>query len=344
MKEFLCALSEADGVSGYESRIAPLVVEKFQTLSDDVYSDSFSNVYALKKGSVGNFKIMLAAHVDEVGLIVTEIDKRGFIRFTDIAGIDLRTLLSQEVIIHGRRDVIGVIGSMPPHLLRAGENGKSLKMEDMSIDVGMTVDKIHELIQVGDTITIRRHAYELLNNTLAGKSFDNRAGVVVMAVCLEELTKLRFAHDIIAVTTVQEEVGLRGATISTFAINPDLGIAIDVTHASSPDAKVNIELGKGPVVGPGANIHPNIYRHLLETAQSVNLPYQVEPIPGRSGTDAWAMQVSQAGIPTGLIAIPLRYMHTSIETLNLQDVINTGKLLAHFIAGLPEDLEDFLCY
>ncbi|MHB1651999.1 MAG: M20/M25/M40 family metallo-hydrolase [Desulfitobacteriaceae bacterium] len=343
-KDFLCGLSEASGVSGYESGLSSLIIEKFRPISDEIESDSFANIYALKKGSIGKCKIMLAAHMDEVGLVITEIDKRGFLRFTDIAGVDQRTLLSQEVVVHGQRDMPGIIGSMPPHLIRASEAGKALKMTELGIDVGMPVDKIQEVIQVGDTVTFKRHTYELLNNILAGKSFDDRAGVAVMAVCLEELSKVRFSHNVVAVTTVQEEVGLRGAAISAFALAPDLGVAIDVTHASSPDTKVNIELGKGPALALGANIHPAIYHHLVKSAQSSRLPYQIDPIPGQSGTDAWAMQVSQAGIPTGLVSLPLRYMHTSVETIDLQDVLNAGKLLAHFIASLPEDLEEFLCY
>lgn len=343
-KEFMRTLSEGSGVSGYEAMLTPLVEQKFATLADAVHTDRFGNFYAAKEGSSGKYTVMLAAHMDEVGLVVTKIDERGFVRFTDIAGVDQRTLLAQEVVIHGVRDVPGVIGSMPPHLIRATETGKALKMEEMGIDVGLPVDKIREVVQVGDTITLKRQVRELLNQVLAGKSFDDRAGVAVMAVCFEELAKLKFWPKVVAVATTQEEVGLRGAATSAFTLNPALGIAIDVTHASSPDTKVAIELGKGPAIALGANIHPAIYRQLVDTAQATRLPFQVEPTPGRSGTDAWAMQVSQAGVPTGLLSIPLRYMHTSVETLDLQDVVFSGKLLAYFIASLPEDVEEFLCF
>lgn len=344
-KEFLKQLSENSGVSGYEMNLAPLVIKEFQTLAEDVHTDRFGNIYALKKGTVGRYKIMLAAHMDEIGLMVKEIDPRGFLRFTTVGGVDQRTLLSQEVIIHGRRPVHGVIGSMPPHLIQ-GDREKAVKMEDMGIDVGLTSAKIREVIQIGDIITIRRQPLELLNNLLAGKSFDDRAGVVVMKICLEELQRLHHTHDVVAVTTTQEEVGLRGALTSTHTLNPDLAVAIDVTHASTPDTKgqVYIELGKGPTIALGPNIHPIVYQEMINVAQEARLPYQVEPIPGMSGTDAWAIQVAQAGVPTGLVSIPLRYMHTSVETLDMQDVVNSGKLLAHFIAGLPEDLEGSLCY
>lgn len=344
--EFLSLISSSSGVSGYEESISPLVVERFKPLVDELNRDSFGNVYALKKGSSKRGKIMLAAHMDEIGLIVKKIDPRGFLSFTTIGGVDPRTLLSQEVLVHGRQTIPGIICTLPPHLLQYGDSERAVKMEEMAIDVGLSPATLNELIQVGDTITLRRDTYPLLNNVLAGKSIDDRAGVVVMLVCLEELSRLQHAHDVIAVATVQEEVGTRGARTSAYALNPDLAVAIDVTHASTPDTKgqVRIELGKGPAVALGPNIHPAIYRHFSETAQEHRLPIQIEPIPGASGTDAWAIQVTQAGIPTGLISIPLRYMHTSVETLALQDMLDSGKLLAHFISSLPDDLEGFLCY
>jgi len=345
-REFLSLLSVGSGVSGYEASIASMVMERFKPLTDEVSCDVFGNVYALKKGNKKRAKIMLAAHMDEIGLIVKKIDSRGFLSFTSIGGVDQRTLLSQEVLVHGRQAVPGIIGALPPHLLQNGDLDQAVKMEEMAIDVGLSSAKVNEVIQVGDVITLRRETYPLLNNVVAGKSLDDRAGVVVMMVCLEELSRLQHTHDVIAVATTQEEVGVRGALTGAYTLNPDLAVAIDVTHASTPDTKgqVSIELGKGPAVALGPNIHPAIYRHLSETAQEQRLPIQIEPIPGASGTDAWAIQVTQAGIPTGLISIPLRYMHTSVETIDMQDVLNSGKLLAHFISSLPDDLEGFICY
>ena len=344
--EFLSLLSTSSGVSGHESSIASLVMERFKTITDEVHCDTFGNVYGLKKGSGQRTKLMLAAHMDEIGLIVNKIDPRGFLSFTSIGGIDPRTLLSQEVLVHGRQTIPGIIGSLPPHLIQNGDLDQAVKMEDMTIDVGLSFEKLKEVIQIGDIITLQRDTYPLLNNVIAGKSLDDRAGVVVMMICLEELSHLKHSHDVIAVATTQEEVGVRGAFTSAYTLNPDLAVAIDVTHGSTPDSKglTTLDLGKGPAVALGPNIHPAIYRHFSETAQEHRLPIQPEPIPGASGTDAWAIQVSQAGIPTGLLSIPLRYMHTSVETLDLQDVLNSGKLLAHFISSLPDDLEGFLCY
>jgi len=345
-REFLSLLSGSSGVSGYEQLIASLVMERLSSLTDEVRCDTFGNVYALKKGKGKRSKIMLAAHMDEIGLMVKKIDPRGFLRFTSIGGVDQRTLLSQEVLVHGRQAIPGIIGSLPPHLLQNGDSDQAVKMEDMVIDVGLSLAKVNEIIQVGDVITLRRETYPLLNKVVTGKSLDDRAGIVVMMVCLEELSRLKHTHDVIAVATTQEEEGERGALTSAYTLNPDLAVAIDVTHASTPDTKgqVSIDLGKGPAVALGPNIHPAIYRHFSETAKEYRIPIQIEPIPEHSGTDAWVIQVTQAGIPTGLISIPLRYMHTSVETLDMQDVLNSGKLLAHFIASLPDDLEGFLCY
>lgn len=344
-KDFIKELSEGYGVSGYEFSLNHPIMEKFREYADEVHADRFGNIYSLKKGTSGRYKMMLAAHMDEIGLMIKEIDQSGFLRFTTVGGVDPRTLVGQEVIIHGREDIIGIIGAIPPHL-QTGGGEDAFKMEDLGIDVGMPLAQAAGMIQIGDTVTLSRQGYELLNHHFAGKSLDDRAGVAVMAVCLEELGSLYHRHDVIAVTTAQEEVGIRGALTSAYTINPDLAVAIDVTHGSTPDTKgvVNIELGKGPAVALGPNIHPAIYKGLVEAAKEHRLPYQPEPIPGASGTDAWAIQVTQAGVPTGLVSIPLRYMHTSVETLDLQDVINCGKLLAYFIASLPDDLEGYLCY
>ncbi len=345
-KALLRELSEGAGVSGYEYSIAPLVKDKLGGVADEISQDRFGNIYATKKGLSGRHKIMLAAHMDEIGLMIKEIDERGFLRFTSVGGVDQRTLLAQEVTIHGREKVPGVIGTMPPHLIKGTDGNEAVPMDSMGIDVGLPADKIKELVQVGDVVTLKRSCYELLNHHMSGKALDDRAGIVVMLTCLAELAHLRHEYDVIAVATTQEEVGLRGAITSAYHLDPDLGVAIDVTHAVTPDTKgqISLELGKGAAVGFGPNIHPALYQHFVDMAELYRLPYQVEPLPGNSGTDAWAIQVSRSGVPTGLLSIPLRYMHTSVETLDAQDVINSGKLLAHFIAGLPDDLEGFLCY
>ncbi|SNX55428.1 M42 family metallopeptidase [Thermoanaerobacterium sp. RBIITD] len=343
-KNFLKVLTESFGISGYESTVSNLIKENFQNISDDIKEDRFGNLICVKKGTGSKYKVMLAAHMDEIGLLVKDIDKNGFIKFTTVGGFDQRTLPSQEVIVHSKRDIIGVIGSKPPHLLSKSESDKSIKIDDMYIDVGLNQKEAKDIINIGDPVTVHRNFNELLNDCVSCKAIDDRAGIVVMAVCLEELKKLYHYHDVYAVATTQEELGMRGAATSAYNVKPDLAIAIDVTHGNAHGLNLDLELSKGPAIGKGPNIHPIIFDGLIESAKAYNMPYQVEPLPGNSGTDAWAIQISTSGVPTGLVSIPLRYMHTSVETISMKDVLYSGKLLAYYISNLPLELEEYLCY
>jgi endoglucanase len=286
---------------------------------------------------------MLAAHMDEIGLMVTTLDK-GFIRFVEVGGFDARVLLGQEVVVHGRRPLPGMIGSRPPHVLPSRERNKVIPQEDLLVDVGLPADEVANLIRTGDLITVRRPFVELRNDLVAGKAFDDRACVMVILVCLDVLRGMRHTWDVYGVATVQEETGLKGAMTSTFAIMPTIGIALDVTFGNQPgvSSAETMEVGKGPAIAFGPNIHPAIFERLEATAKAQEIRYQVEPVPGATGTDAWAIQVTQAGIPTGLISIPLRSMHTSVETLSVKDIERAGRLLAHFITGLDDAFLDAL--
>ena len=204
--------------------------------------------------------------------------------------------------------------------------------------MGVGEEKLGRLVRVGDLATFRREFTQLQGDLVAGKALDDRAAVAAILVCLEGLASVRHAWDVYAVATVQEEVGLRGAITSAYGLAPDLAIAIDVTFGNQPgvsEAETS-EIGKGPGIGFGPNIHPKLHQTLVEVAKELEIPHQVEPIPGRSGTDAWAIQVTREGIPTALLSIPLRYMHTSVETVSLKDVERTGRLMAGFIGKLDE--------
>ena len=331
-------LSEAKGVSGYEDEVRAIVAEEFGRYADEVRTDKMGNVIALKKGQGRGQRIMLASHMDEIGLIVTRIEE-GFLRFTSVGGFDDRVLLGQEVVVHGRRDLPGVIGSRPPHVLSEEEREKIIPKEKLFIDVGLPPEEVERLVRVGDLVTIWRRFTRLGGDFVVGKAFDGRAGVAAIAVCLEALASAEHLWDVYAVATVQEEVGLRGATTSAYGLAPDMAIAIDVGFGRQPGVSEaeTIEMGKGPAIAFGPNIHPKLYQALVEVARELEIPYQVEPIPGRSGTDAWAIQVTREGIPTALLSIPLRYMHTSVETLSLGDVERTGRLVAGFIERLDEE-------
>jgi len=348
-KEFLEALSNSSTVSAYEYRINDTIMHAFEKYTDESMVDNLGNIIGLKKGknNPSNIKIMLAAHMDEIGLMVKFIEDNGFIRFTNIGGIDPRTILGQEIIVHGKKDLFGVIGSKPPHLQDVSEINKAIKMEDMIIDLGYSKKELEGIIDVGDPITIRRELKSLQGDRITGKALDNKAGIAAMYECAKLLKNINHEADIYYVSTVQEEVGTRGAFTSTYKINPDIGIAIDVGFGSTPELPKydTLDMGKGAGITIGGNIHPGLREHLVEIAKEYNIPFQYEITPGPTGTDGRTIQITREGIPTLCLSIPLRYMHTSVEVVDMEDIKNTGKLLAFFIASISnENLEGLLCY
>jgi putative aminopeptidase FrvX len=332
-------LSEASGVSGYEHEVRTIVQETFGQHADELWTDTLGNVIGLQRGTGPEPRpaIMLATHMDEIGLIVSELED-SFIHFQQIGGYDDRVLLGQEVLVHGRRDLPGIIGARPPHVLPPSERAKPIPYDKLLIDVGLTADELPQSVRVGDLITMKREMVELKGGLVSGKAFDNRVSVVAAAVCLQKLAAVHHHWDVYAVATVQEEVGLKGAITSTYGLKPDVGIAIDVTFARQPSTpdEYTYELGKGPTIGCGPNFHPKLQQALLETAKSLEMPVQVEAAARVGGTDAVAIQISREGIPAALLSIPLRSMHTPVETVSVKDVERVGRLLAAFIGRLDE--------
>ncbi len=233
---------------------------------------------------------MLAAHMDEIGLMVKHIEENGFIRFTSIGGIDPRTILGQEVIVHGKENLFGVIGSKPPHLQEKDEIDRAIKIEDMTIDVGFTKEQLMNLISIGDTISIRRDFKTLQGNRITARALDDKAGVAAMYECIKELSRLQHEPDVYFVSTVQEEVGVRGgAFTSAYGINPPhIGIAIDVGFGATPELSKTdtLEMGKGPGITIGGNIHPGLRKKLVDVAKDYNIPFQYEIAP-RSNWNRW---------------------------------------------------------
>jgi tetrahedral aminopeptidase len=344
---FLRTLSEACGVSGYEDGVAAVVRAQFAALADEVRADAMGNLIALKRGSgpEPRRRLLLAGHMDEIGLMVTLLEG-AFLRFTSVGGFDLRTLPGQEVTVHGRRALPGVIGSRPPHVLAVGDAERPTPMDELFIDVGLAADELAAVVRVGDPVTLRAPCVELQNGRLLGKGFDDRAAVGALAVCLDLLRRMTHAWDVYAVATVQEEVGLRGACTSTFGIVPDIGIAIDVGFARQPgcDGPELIELDKGPALAIGPNVHPALWRELKAVAEFNEIPLQVTVVPGATGTDANAIQITREGIPTALVGLPERSMHTAAETICVRDVQRAGRLLALFAASLGADFMDRLAW
>lgn len=349
LENFLAHLTEQTGVSGYEGRMGDLIGEVFAPYVDEIRKDALQNLIALKKGVGENCpSIMLAAHMDEIGLIVTQIDDKGFLRVAGVGGVDERTLLAQEVTVHGKEDLYGIVGAKPPHLQEANEKTKSVKMEKLYVDCGLPVERLKELVSVGDMITVNREFTQLHNKRAAAKAMDDRAGVAMILEVFKELQYLKHSIDVYGVATVQEEVGTRGAFTSTYGIMPDLGIAIDVGHGHMPDIlreEDTLELGEGSGIALGPQVHPKILAKLKELAEELDIPYQLEISTSPQGTDAFAMQVAQSGVPTALISIPLRYMHTSVETLDLKDITTAARLIANFIARIDHEfVEGLTCF
>jgi tetrahedral aminopeptidase len=318
---FLKSLLSTSGLSAYETPAAKIIEETWKPLVDEIQYSKIGSLEALKKGSAKSApKIMLAAHMDAIGMMVTQnID--GFLRVTGVGGVDARVLPGTPVSVH------------------ATGSGKTEELPGIVVQPPARPKDVAAKVQIGDLVSYATEPTELAGEALAGHTLDNRASVAVVTVALDELQKKSHTWDVWAVATVQEEVSLGGAFTSAHGLRPDLAVAIDVTFAKGPGANDwgTFPLGKGPTLGFGPNLHPFLFKQFEELAKKLEIPYQTEVIPRHSGTDAYATQVSAEGIPTMVIGIPLRYMHTAVEVVALKDIQRAGRLLAEFIAALEID-------
>ncbi|MEM9917466.1 MAG: M42 family metallopeptidase [Bacteroidota bacterium] len=339
--ELLKKICETPGTSGFEQQVRQLVIEQVTPLVDEVSVDAMGSVIALKKGKESK-RVMVAAHMDEIGFIVTHIDDDGFVRFHTLGGFDPKTLTSQRVIIHGKKDVLGVMGSKPIHLMKAEERNKTVPIHDYFIDTGMEVEAIKKLVSVGDPVTRERQLIEM-GDCVNSKSLDNRVSVFILLETLRLLKDQSVPYDIYAVFTVQEEVGLRGAINAAHHINPDFGFGLDVTIAfdvpgAQPHEMVT-RLGKGAAIKviDGSTICDyRMVRYLESMAERQNIPSQKEVLP-RGGTDTAGIQrYGKNGAIAGAISIPLRHMHQTIEMAHKRDVKNCIELLKAGLEHLHE--------
>ncbi len=342
---FLKDLINSISPSGFEKDAAEIWKDRAKRFSDKVKTDRHGNSIAILNEE-GKPRVMFAGHIDEIGFMVKYIDDQGFLYFAPIGGIDLQIPQGQRVWIKTRRGKIpGVIGKKPIHLLEDEERRKVPKIEELWIDIGAKDKKeAEELVSYGDPIVLAYDFCELRNNKITGRGFDDRVGAFTVLEALGELKGSDIKASLFSVATVQEEIGLRGAKTSAFGINPDIGIAVDVTFSTdSPgiDKKRigEISLGKGPVIARGPNINPKVFELLIDTAKKENIPYQVEGIPRGTGTDANVIQLTRAGVAAGLVSIPNRYMHTPCEIVDIEDVENAIKLLSLFVRRLKEDID-----
>lgn len=335
MKNLLEKLSNAPGISGFEDEVRNLMVTELEDYVDEIEVDHLGNLIAMKKGDPGTKKIMLAAHMDEIGLMVRYIDKKGFIKFSKIGSINDQMLLNQAVYIQSPGgNITGVIGSKPPHKMKESERKQILKSDNMFIDIGANSrEEAEELVNVGDPIIFRQEFEQLRNGLVKGKALDNRVGC---AVLIEVLKQVQSKATIYGVGTVQEEVGLKGAKTSAFSINPDMALALDVTisgdHPGIKEEEAPSQAGKGPSIiltdasGRGIITHPQVKKLLISTAEKEEIPYQLEVSDGGT-TDATAIHLTRHGIPTGVISPATRYIHTPVSVVCLDDIENAVRLI-----------------
>lgn len=341
LKAHLRLLVEAHAPSGHEAALREIVREAWSGLVDGFEQDKLGSLIGIKRATEPTAtprRIMLAAHMDEIGMMVRDV-LDGFVLVHRISGVDNRVMPSQTVMVHGRRPLPGIVAAKPPHLLTPESRSKYPSFEELIVDVGLSAAEVAELVRPGDLITVDVPMIELQGERVAGKAMDDRACVAAVTACLHYLKGLRHSWDVYAAATVQEETGLYGATTAAYHIKPDVAIALDVTFAPQPgvDSDSTCEMGGGPGIGIGPNFHPGLFDKLKDTAKRYDIKVQDDVIPGASGTDAWAIQVAREGVPTALLEVPLRNMHSPVETADLRDIDRCGRLMAQFIAGLDAD-------
>lgn len=345
--ELLEKLCHTPAVSSRERKMAEFLEGIFKEYCDEVQIDKFNNCIGFKNGYGQNKKtIMVTAHLDEIGFVVKSIDENGFVKLANIGGVDTKVLLAKEIVIHGNKDIFGVIGAKPPHLLKDDETKKAVKLDELSVDTGIKKAELEKIISLGDEATFRPQFSKLQNNKVSGNGLDNKCGLATLVFAMKELKKLTNYHDVIFVATAQEEVNLAGVITASYRFQPDAAIVVDVCHGDMADAPKDstYPLGKGPAIGIGPNLHRKLTNKIMDFAKEENIPTQIDVEPGNTGTEAWATQVSREGIPTILISIPLKYMHTQVETAHLDDVKSSARLTARFISSLSEEMEELLCY
>ncbi len=340
-EKFLGALLNTPSPSGFEKPAADIFRKYLKGHVDKMLPDVHGNSIAILNPNA-KFKFMLAGHIDEIGLMITHIDENGFLYVAQIGGMDPSILVGQRVkIMTAKGEIPGVIGRKPIHLMTQDERTKPVKMENIWVDIGAKDNKeAQKIVAIGDPMVMDVTYKKLTDDRIISRACDDKIGAYVVAQVMRSLSRRKLKVSVIGVATVQEEVGLRGAITSSYSVQPDAGIAIDVGFASDcPEIdkkKVgDVKLGQGPALHRGPNINPVMETELLKTAKRLKLPYQITAEPRGTGTDANAMQLTRGGVATALISVPNRYMHSPVEMVSIADLDNTVKLLVEYIAKLP---------
>lgn len=347
---FLKSLISVSGLSGYETPVADLIAEKWRPLVDEMSVSRVGSLHGLKKGKGEEPRpsLMIAAHMDAIGLRVTNIVD-GFLRITNVGGIDVRVLPGAEVTVHasGSNEELPAVIVMPPaRFLPESAGDGVLAINYLLVDTGLLPREVDRKVQVGDLVSFANQPLELAGDVISGHSLDNRASIAVLTICLEELQNKPHVWDVWAVATVQEEVTLLGASSSAFALRPQIALVVDGAFAKGPGANgwQTFPLAKGVGLCIGPNMHPFLHEKLKDLAERLEIPWFLDVTPSHSGTDAFAIQTTSEGIPTALVEYPLRYMHTPVEMVAVKDIQRAGRLLAEFISSLETDFVDTIVW
>jgi len=340
---FFKQILETPSPSGYESPLQEVVRRYIADVADRVATDLHGNVIAVRNPDAP-FRVMLAGHCDQIGLIVQHVDDDGFLYVQAIGGWDPQVLIGQRMVVWAESGPIpGVIARKPIHLLNEEERKQVPKLHDLWIDIGAkSEDEAAKLVRIGDPVTLELGVRPVLNNRATSPAMDDKCGLWVVMEALRRVDQGKLRCAVYAVSTVQEEVGLRGSRTSAFGIDPQVGIAVDVTHATdcpTIDKKQEGEvgLGKGPVIYRGPNMNPKVVQRLCQAATAHQIPYQMGASGRATPTDANSLQVNRAGVAAGLVSIPNRYMHSPVEMIALDDIDHAADLLARFVEGLEPD-------
>lgn len=345
--EFLKKLLATPGVSGYEQQVQQVVRDYIRPFAHDVRTDLHGNVVAVVNPDAP-VRVMLAGHADQIGLIVAHIDENGFLFVQTIGGWDPQQLVGQRMTVWTQAGPVnGVIARKPIHLLDEAERKQVVKTKELWIDIGAADrEEAASCVAIGDSVTLQMGIQDLKNNLVNGPAIDNRVGVWVVMEALRRAADRGINCGLYAVSTVQEEIGLRGARTAAYGIDPQIGIAVDVTHATDcptidPRQLGDIRVGAGPVIVRGPNINPEVSRRLRALAGEHELPTQLSALGRAAPNDSNAIQVNRQGVAAGIVAIPNRYMHSAVETVSLDDLDHAAQLLALF-AHVTADAESFI--
>ena len=334
----LCALPAP---SGFEAPAAQAALELLRPWVDEAHLDKMGNVVGVRRcGKEGAKKLLLDAHLDEIGFLITG-HQDGFLRFAPLGGVDPRMLPDRELTILTDPPIYGVTACLPPHIQSREDMDKAMPISELCLDVGLSQEEAQSRIPVGTPAVYRTGCTSLGERLLCGKALDDRACFAVLLDAAERLQGAELDVDLYFLGSTQEETHSTGAVTAAYGLAPDLCVAVDVTHGDSPDASKDktFPLGKGPVIGLGPNCTRWMSRRLEAKAQALELPVQYEVMAGSSGTNGWPMQIVGEGIATAVLSVPLRYMHTPIETVHVDDLSHAAKLLAAFVQGIGEEAD-----